>query len=59
MSARYERLAAFATDHWDVVSFEHRWSAQDFTSDDGVPYIGAVNWRSRRVHVATGYRSGA
>lgn len=55
-SARYERLAAFATDHWDVVSFEHRWSAQDFTSDDGVPYIGAVNWRSRRVHVATGYK---
>ncbi|WP_436700554.1 FAD-dependent oxidoreductase [Nocardioides sp. BYT-33-1] len=54
--ARYERLAEFAADHWDVVSFEHRWSAQDYASDDGVPYIGAVNWRSRRVFVATGYR---
>lgn len=53
--ARYEKLAELAARYWDVASFEHRWSAQDFSSDDGVPYIGAVNWRSRRVHVATGY----
>jgi glycine/D-amino acid oxidase-like deaminating enzyme/nitrite reductase/ring-hydroxylating ferredoxin subunit len=52
---RYERLADFAREHWDVVSFEHRWSAQDYSPDDGVPYIGPVNVRSRRVHVATGF----
>jgi glycine/D-amino acid oxidase-like deaminating enzyme/nitrite reductase/ring-hydroxylating ferredoxin subunit len=53
---RYERLADFVTEHWDVTSFEHRWSSQDFASDDGVPYIGRLNVRSKRVHVATGFR---
>ena len=53
---RYERLAQFARERWDVVSFEHRWSAQDYSPDDGVPYIGPVNVRSRRVHVATGFK---
>jgi glycine/D-amino acid oxidase-like deaminating enzyme/nitrite reductase/ring-hydroxylating ferredoxin subunit len=53
---RYERLAEFARERWDVVSFEHRWSAQDYSPDDGVPYIGPVNVRSRRVHVATGFK---
>ena len=53
---RYERLAQFARERWDVVSFEHRWSAQDYSPADGVPYIGPVNVRSRRVHVATGFK---
>lgn len=53
---RYEKLAEFARKHWDVLSFEHRWSAQDYSPDDGVPYIGRVNFRSHRVHVATGFK---
>lgn len=53
---RYEKVAQFAKRHWDVESFEHRWSAQDYAPDDGVPYIGPVNARSRRVHVATGFK---
>lgn len=53
---RYDRLADFVSQHWEVRSFEHRWSAQDYAPDDGVPYIGRLNVRSARVHVATGFK---
>ncbi|HEU5144910.1 MAG TPA: FAD-dependent oxidoreductase [Dermatophilaceae bacterium] len=53
---RYERLAEFARQHWDVVSISHRWSAQDYTPDDGVPYIGRLHLRTHRIHVATGLK---
>jgi glycine/D-amino acid oxidase-like deaminating enzyme/nitrite reductase/ring-hydroxylating ferredoxin subunit len=53
---RYEKVAEFARRHWEVESFEHRWSAQDYSPDDGVPYIGTVTPRSERVHVATGFK---
>lgn len=52
---RYEKLAAYAREHWDVTAFTHRWSAQDYTADDGVPYIGRITPRSERVQVATGF----
>lgn len=52
---RYEKLAEFAREHWDVRAFKHRWSAQDYSADDRVPYIGRVNPWSHRVHVATGF----
>jgi glycine/D-amino acid oxidase-like deaminating enzyme/nitrite reductase/ring-hydroxylating ferredoxin subunit len=53
---RYDRLAEFASAHWDVVSFEHRWSAQDYLPDDGVPYIGRLHLGTQRIHVATGFK---
>ena len=53
---RYEKVAEFARRHWDVASFEHRWSAQDYSPDDGVPYIGRVTVRSHGVHIATGFK---
>jgi glycine/D-amino acid oxidase-like deaminating enzyme/nitrite reductase/ring-hydroxylating ferredoxin subunit len=53
---RYKRLADYADRHWDVESFEHRWSSQDYVPDDGVPFIGRLNLLSRRIHVATGYK---
>jgi glycine/D-amino acid oxidase-like deaminating enzyme/nitrite reductase/ring-hydroxylating ferredoxin subunit len=53
---RYEALIEFARRHWDVRSIEHRWSAQDFSPDDGVPYAGRLHLRSRRVYVATGLK---
>jgi len=53
---RYEALAQFARNHWNVVSFEHRWSAQDYTPADGVPYIGRLNVLSKRTHIATGFK---
>jgi glycine/D-amino acid oxidase-like deaminating enzyme/nitrite reductase/ring-hydroxylating ferredoxin subunit len=52
---RYEALAEFARRHWDVESIEHRFSSQDFSPDDHVPYAGRVHLRSRHVYVATGF----
>jgi glycine/D-amino acid oxidase-like deaminating enzyme/nitrite reductase/ring-hydroxylating ferredoxin subunit len=53
---RYEALVEFARRHWDVQSIEHRFSAQDFTPDDGVPFVGPLHLRSKRVHVVTGLK---
>ncbi|HEX6198352.1 MAG TPA: FAD-dependent oxidoreductase [Jiangellaceae bacterium] len=53
---RYDTLAEFAHEHWNVVSLEHRWSAQDYSPADGVPYIGRLNILSKRVHIATGFK---
>jgi Rieske Fe-S protein len=53
---RYEALIEFARRHWDVQSIEHRWSAQDYSPDDGVPYVGPLHVGTKRVHVATGFK---
>ncbi|HEU4542690.1 MAG TPA: FAD-dependent oxidoreductase [Jiangellaceae bacterium] len=53
---RYDTLAQFARNHWNVISFEHRWSAQDYRPSDGVPYIGRLNIMSKRIHIATGFK---
>jgi glycine/D-amino acid oxidase-like deaminating enzyme/nitrite reductase/ring-hydroxylating ferredoxin subunit len=52
---RYERLEAFAREHWDVISVEHRWSAQDPVTVDRLPYVGALMPRNDRVLMATGF----
>src|SRR4051812_26838087 len=52
---RYRRLEAFAREHWDVRSVEYRWSAQDNTTVDEVPYVGRLNPREARVFMATGF----
>jgi glycine/D-amino acid oxidase-like deaminating enzyme/nitrite reductase/ring-hydroxylating ferredoxin subunit len=53
--ARYRRLEAFAREHWDVRSIDYRWSAQDNTTVDQVPYVGALTPRADRVFMATGF----
>jgi glycine/D-amino acid oxidase-like deaminating enzyme len=53
---RYERLAEFAQRHWDVRAITHRWSTQDYSADDGVPYIGRLHPFSKRVWIATGFK---
>jgi glycine/D-amino acid oxidase-like deaminating enzyme/nitrite reductase/ring-hydroxylating ferredoxin subunit len=52
---RYERLEAFAREHWDVRSVEYRWSAQDPTTPDLLPYVGPLLPRGDRVLMATGF----
>jgi glycine/D-amino acid oxidase-like deaminating enzyme/nitrite reductase/ring-hydroxylating ferredoxin subunit len=52
---RYERLEAFAREHWDVVSIEHRWSAQDPITADLLPYVGRLTPRGDSVLMATGF----
>jgi glycine/D-amino acid oxidase-like deaminating enzyme/nitrite reductase/ring-hydroxylating ferredoxin subunit len=52
---RYERLEAFAREHWDVRSVEHRWSAQDPSTLDRIPYVGRLTPFGDSVLMATGF----
>jgi glycine/D-amino acid oxidase-like deaminating enzyme len=52
---RYERLEAFAREHWEVRSVEHRWSAQDPSTLDRIPYVGRMTPRNDRVLMASGF----
>lgn len=51
----YGALAAFARDRLGVEP-EYRWSAQDYRSADGLPFIGRLDPRSDRILGATGFR---
>ncbi|MGI8846405.1 MAG: FAD-dependent oxidoreductase [Thermoleophilaceae bacterium] len=52
---RYGALERFAREHWDVTSVEYRWSSQDNTTIDLLPYVGPLTPRSRHVLMATGF----
>jgi glycine/D-amino acid oxidase-like deaminating enzyme/nitrite reductase/ring-hydroxylating ferredoxin subunit len=54
-SERYERLEVFAREHWDVRSVDYRWSAQDNTTIDGLPFVGPLTPIEPNVLMATGF----
>jgi len=53
--SRYAALEAWAKDRFPVASVEYRWSAEDFLTLDGIPYIGKLGPGSPRAWVATGF----
>jgi glycine/D-amino acid oxidase-like deaminating enzyme/nitrite reductase/ring-hydroxylating ferredoxin subunit len=52
---RFERLEAFAREHWDVARITHRWSAQDPSHYDHLPVIGPYRPGSSRLWVSSGF----
>ncbi|HVE94008.1 MAG TPA: FAD-dependent oxidoreductase [Acidimicrobiales bacterium] len=54
--ANYARLESWARETFPVTSVEYRWSAQDYKTPDGLPYIGRMTPGSDHVYVATGFR---
>lgn len=50
----YDNLRDYLSKHFDVKSFEHEWSAQQFSSADGLPYIGRMHGLDE-AYVATGF----
>ncbi|MHB0777391.1 FAD-dependent oxidoreductase [Halomonas sp. WWR20] len=50
----FERLRDYLRENFDVASFEHAWSAQQFSSADGLPYIGRMHGADN-AYVATGF----
>jgi len=52
---RWGELESWARQHFDVESFEYRWSSQDFETVDHMPYVGRAPLM-RRTYVATGFR---
>lgn len=51
---RWEELEAWANQHFEVTSFDYRWSAQDYHTADGLPYVGRSPLNDR-VLVGTGF----
>ncbi|MGM0843926.1 MAG: FAD-dependent oxidoreductase [Bacillota bacterium] len=51
----YQNLKEFAEKHFSAKEFPYRWSAQDLTTLDQVPYIGNVTDHEENILVATGY----
>lgn len=54
-SANYDDLERWARETFPVESVEYRWSGQDYTTPDSIPYIG---WAPRRARTlaATGFK---
>jgi glycine/D-amino acid oxidase-like deaminating enzyme/nitrite reductase/ring-hydroxylating ferredoxin subunit len=52
----YRNLEHWAREHFAVRSVDYRWSAQDWSAADGVPYIGRMAGHDDGVYVATAFR---
>ena len=52
---RYAALEAWARERFGIETVGYRWSAQDYKTADGIPYIGPMTSSSHRTFVATGY----
>lgn len=53
--ARYRKLEEWGSERFGINGPEYRWSAQDPSTLDGVPYVGRLNRGSEHVYVATGF----
>jgi hypothetical protein len=56
LTSHYENLLEFAREHYDVQGICCRWSTQDYTTLDKVPYTGRLTSKIPNVFVATGFR---
>jgi glycine/D-amino acid oxidase-like deaminating enzyme/nitrite reductase/ring-hydroxylating ferredoxin subunit len=52
----YRNLEQWAREHFGVTDVAHRWSAQDWSSADGLPYIGRMAGHDDGVYVATAFK---
>lgn len=52
---RWGELERFANERFPVKSFDYRWSAQDYHTADGIPYVGRSPLTDRTL-VATGFK---
>lgn len=52
----YKNLIDFAEETFDVIDIPFRWSTQDYTTLDDVPYVGNITSKSPDTYVATGFR---
>ncbi len=50
-----DRLREWTSRHFPGARETHQWSAQDYASHDGVPYLGALPRGGGRIQLATGY----
>ena len=55
-TVHYERLRDFAGQYFGAQAIPWRWSAQDYTTADNIPYIGHIRPGCGNIFVATGFR---
>jgi glycine/D-amino acid oxidase-like deaminating enzyme/nitrite reductase/ring-hydroxylating ferredoxin subunit len=52
---RFERLTAWAAEHFPGVDLTHAWATQDNDPTDTVPMVGPLHPGARHTYVATGF----
>ncbi len=52
----YKNLVDFAKANYQVTDIPYRWSTQDYTTLDEVPYVGKITSRASNVYIATGFK---
>jgi glycine/D-amino acid oxidase-like deaminating enzyme/nitrite reductase/ring-hydroxylating ferredoxin subunit len=55
ITERFQRLAAWTRERFDVREFAYRWATQDNDTTDELPYVGRLHLGAKHVYVATGY----
>ncbi|MCW2787681.1 MAG: FAD-dependent oxidoreductase [Marmoricola sp.] len=53
--SRLDQVRGWAAERFSEGTEIHAWSAQDYSSHDGVPFVGALPRGRGRIHLATGY----
>ena len=56
MNNHYQKLLDFAKDIFTVESVPYRWSTQDLSTTDGIPYVGPLTSSTKNLYVATGFK---
>ncbi len=51
----YENLVQFGREHFGITDIPYRWSSQDMTTLDKIPYIGKITAGYENIFVATGF----
>jgi glycine/D-amino acid oxidase-like deaminating enzyme/nitrite reductase/ring-hydroxylating ferredoxin subunit len=54
-SNHYRNLKTFTKDNFHTTDILYRWSTQDYTTPDEVPYTGHLTSRTPNLYVATGF----
>ncbi|GIM27361.1 (2Fe-2S)-binding protein [Clostridium polyendosporum] len=52
----YQNLFNFSNELFTVEDVRYRWSAQDYTTPDDLPYVGRLTGTTENIYVATGFK---
>lgn len=55
VNGRYAALASWARTRLGIKEISHRWSAQDVSTADRIPFVGSYHRRARHLWVGTGF----
>lgn len=55
-NVHYDNIRAFANKTFTVKEELYRWSAQDYTTLDYIPYVGRLTSKTPNIYVATGFK---